>query len=431
MNNEANNCNKMKHSFLLYFFLIISLTASAQDTLNISLTDAQQAFTDKNLQLVIQKFGIEQSKAQITQARLFSNPNINYEQTLTSQRVVANNEELGPYAEHALQIQKLFLMAGKRNKNIHLAQINAQISEYQFFDLLRTLTYSLNSNFFELAFQFKTVDVYKQEIETIERLVIAYRELQKDGNAALKDVVRLESVLFSLESDLSQLELAIAENQADLRILLGVGTNVFVVPVINEDNINALRIDNQTLNGLIDIAEENRYDIKVQKANIQYAHMNLKLQKAYAIPDLTFGYTFDKAGNYINNYNALTLQTNLPLFNRNQGNIKIADYQLRSNEKSLEYAHITLNNDVILAYTQAIKIENLYQNFDKQFVENFNTLIKGVITGYEKKTISLVEFMDFFDSYKQNVVQFNTLRNNRVQSYLKLNFSVAKSVFTF
>ncbi|HSZ72344.1 MAG TPA: TolC family protein, partial [Cytophagaceae bacterium] len=396
-----------------------------------SLTDAQQAFTDKNLQLVIQKFGIEQSKAQITQARLFSNPNINYEQTLTSQRVVANNEELGPYAEHALQIQKLFLMAGKRNKNIHLAQINAQISEYQFFDLLRTLTYSLNSNFFELAFQFKTVDVYKQEIETIERLVIAYRELQKDGNAALKDVVRLESVLFSLESDLSQLELAIAENQADLRILLGVGTNVFVVPVINEDNINALRIDNQTLNGLIDIAEENRYDIKVQKANIQYAHMNLKLQKAYAIPDLTFGYTFDKAGNYINNYNALTLQTNLPLFNRNQGNIKIADYQLRSNEKSLEYAHITLNNDVILAYTQAIKIENLYQNFDKQFVENFNTLIKGVITGYEKKTISLVEFMDFFDSYKQNVVQFNTLRNNRVQSYLKLNFSVAKSVFTF
>ena len=97
----------------------------------------------------------------------------------------------------------------------------------------------------------------------------------------------------------------------------------------------------------------------------------------------------------------------------------------------MEQARISLNNDVILAYTQTLKVETLYQNFDKEFVPNFNKLIQGVIEGYEKKTISLVEFMDFFDSYKQNVVQFNTLRNNRVQSYIKLNYSVAKNIFTF
>jgi cobalt-zinc-cadmium efflux system outer membrane protein len=195
--------------------------------------------------------------------------------------------------------------------------------------------------------------------------------------------------------------------------------------------IDSLNIKNYTLTDLITTAEENRYDIKMQKADIKFAHTNLALQKSYRVPDLTLGYSYDRGGSYTYNYSALTLQTTLPMFNRNQGNIKIADYQIKASEKALDQVHLVLNNDVIIAFTQASKMEALYQSVDKEFVHAFNTLIQGVIEGYEKKTISLVEFMDFFDSYKQNVVQYNTLRNNRVQSYLRLNYSVAKNIFTF
>ena len=419
-----------KISILILLFIFCSQTF-AQDTLKLSLQDAQKAFVDNNLQLVIQQFNIEQSKAQIIQAKLIANPNVNFEQGLITRNVQVNDQVWGAYAQHAVQIQQLFLLAGKRNKNIHLAQINEQISEYQFFDLVRTLNYSLNSTFFDLAFQFRTVKVYKQEINSIERLVDAYRELYKNGNTALKDVVRLESFLFSLETDLSQIELSIAQSQSDLRVVLGISTNSYILPLMDDKLIDSLNIKNYTLTDLITTAEENRYDIKMQKADIKFAHTNLALQKSYRVPDLTLGYSYDRGGSYTYNYSALTLQTTLPMFNRNQGNIKIADYQIKASEKALDQAHLILNNDVIIAFTQASKTEALYQSVDKEFVHSFNSLIQGVIEGYEKKTISLVEFMDFFDSYKQNVVQYNTLRNNRVQSYLRLNYSVAKNIFTF
>lgn len=422
----------MKKISILFFLIHISINVFSQDTLKMSLGDAQKLFIDDNLQLVIQNFNVDMSKAQIIQAKLIPNPTINIEQGLIKRPVEAfPGRPWGAYAQHAFQIQQLFSIAGKRNKNIHLAQINQQINEYEFFDLVRTLNYSLNSTFFDLAFQLKTVRVYKQEINSIDRLVDSYRQLLNNGNAALKDVVRLESFLFSLETDLNQLELSIAQSQSDLRVLLGVSTNSFIVPVINDNLIDSLNINAYTLADLITTAEENRFDLKIQEAYVKYASMNLSLQKSLSVPDVALGYIYDRGNSYTYNYSAVTLQTSLPVFNRNQGNIKMAGYQVKSNEKALEFAHLGLNNDVIIAFTQASKTEYLYQNVDKQFVHNFNTLIQGVIEGYEKKTISLVEFMDFFDSYKQNVVQFNTLRNNRIQSYLKLNYSVAKSVFTF
>ena len=412
-------------------YLLSAITVFAQDTLRISLADAQKAFTDKNLQLISEKYNIDASKAQIIQAKLFANPTVNIEQGIITRPVPVEDKVIGAYGQHAVQVQQLILLAGKRNKNITMAKINAQISEYEFYDLLRTLSYSLNSNFFELAYQLKTMQVYSQEITTIERLVNAYQQLQQNGNAALKDVVRLESVLFSLESDLNEMELAVAENQADLRVLLGISTDTYIMPVINTSQIDSINMDDKRIEDLISIAEENRYDLKATEANVKLANTNLSLQKATRVPDIVLGYMYDRASSYTTNYSGITLQTNLPLFNRNQGNIKMADYQLKSNEKNLELAHLSLKNDVILAYTQTRKTETLYKNFDKNFVRNFNQLIKGVIEGYENKTISLVEFMDFFDSYKQNVVQFNTLRNNRVQSYLRLNYSVAKELFTF
>jgi cobalt-zinc-cadmium efflux system outer membrane protein len=51
---------------------------------------------------------------------------------------------------------------------------------------------------------------------------------------------------------------------------------------------------------------------------------NLALQKAMAVPDITIGSTYDQHSSYANNYVGLEISLPLPLFNRNQGNIKNA-----------------------------------------------------------------------------------------------------------
>lgn len=414
--------------FITMLFAQVAAVAQS-DTLRLTLPKAQKQFTDKNLLLLAQQYNVEAQKAQIIQAGLLPNPNVGIQQTLLNRKALVNDVVVGAFGQHAVVVQQLILLAGKRNKNIKLAQINVEMSQYAFYDLLRTLTYSLNQNFYELAFQLRTLAVYQQEIQTISKLVTSYKELNKDGNAPLKDVARLESFQFSLQTSLNNLELYIAQNQADLRTLLGISANVYVVPILDNATFEGLTLKNQSLPALIETAQNNRYDLKLQESSVRMASANLDLQKALKVPNLGVMYTYDNAGGYTNYYHGITLSMDLPIFNKNQGNIKTAALLVEVNQKYYEQSQIDVANQVAAAYNQALKTEQLYQTYDKSFVPTFTKLIAGVMEGYQKKTISLVEFMDFFDAYKQNIEQFNAFQNNRAQAYTQLGFVVGKAIF--
>ncbi len=413
----------------LIIVLFSGVVYAQTDTLSISLPEAQRQFSDKNLLLMAQKYNIEAQKAQIIQAKLFANPTLNVEQGLILRKAQVNDQTWGPLAQHAFGVQQLILLAGKRNKNIQMAQINTEMSEYAFYDLMRTLTYTLNQNFYELAFQIRTLNVYQQEILTISKLVTAYKELNKDGNAPLKDVARLESFQFSLQTSKNNIELAIAQNQADLRTLLGISSNVYILPQLTDTMLENLNINNLSLPNLLETARLNRSDLKLQEASVRLASTNLLLQKAMKVPDLTLGYAYDRGGSYTTNYSAATAQINLPFFNKNQGNIKTAAWQVDANKKYYEQLQLDIDNQVYATFNQVLKTEQLYRTFDKSFVPTFTKLIDGVMEGYRKNTISMVEFMDFFDSYKQNIEQLNNFQNNRIQAYNQLSFVVGKAIY--
>ena len=56
-------------------------------------------------------------------------------------------------------------------------------------------------------------------------------------------------------------------------------------------------------------------------------------------------------------------------------------------------------------------------------------LIQEVIKNYEKRNISMLEFLDFYDSYKTNTLQLNNLQLNRVISLEQLNYATGTPFF--
>ncbi|MDB5153563.1 MAG: TolC family protein, partial [Mucilaginibacter sp.] len=48
---------------------------------------------------------------------------------------------------------------------------------------------------------------------------------------------------------------------------------------------------------------------------------------------------------------------------------------------------------------------------------------------YEKRNISMLEFLDFYDSYKTNTIQLNNLQLNRVISLEQLNYATGTPFF--
>ncbi|WP_228005199.1 TolC family protein [Leptospira borgpetersenii] len=69
---------------------------------------------------------------------------------------------------------------------------------------------------------------------------------------------------------------------------------------------------------------------------IKAEQTNLALQRSLAIPDLTLGGSWDRAGNYINNYYGFTVSISIPTFDRNQGNIRESELILASKKAKYE-----------------------------------------------------------------------------------------------
>ena len=402
--------------------------AQKADTLKLSLSDAEQQFSQKNFLLLAQKYGIEASKAAIIQAGLLPNPTINLEQTVISKSAVANDAPIGPFGQRAIQIQQLIKVAGKRNKQIALAKAGVEISQYQFSEIIRELLFQLRSSFYQIHYLQKTLLMYNQEIQKISVLVNAYQEQVQKGNIPQKELIRLQSFLITLEGEASDIVNQIINDQTTVKVLLADRSITIIDPLVDDTQIENISLTDLNLADLISNATQNRPDLKVQEANTQYSIANLNLQKALAKPDITVGYSYDRSGSYVNNYHALTLSMALPFFNKNQGNIKIAESQIEANKQFFFQTQNQLENEVLQAYTKAQENDRLFRKIDKKFQTNFEKLISGVLINYQKRNLTLIEFTDFLESYKNTVNQLNTLQNNRIQAFENLNFVVGKKV---
>jgi outer membrane protein, heavy metal efflux system len=73
----------------------------------------------------------------------------------------------------------------------------------------------------------------------------------------------------------------------------------------------------------------------------------------------------------------------------------------------------------------------MLQSIDPNFSIQFEQLLKSITLNFEKKNISLIEFTDFYDTYKQNVLQLNQLQNARMQAIENLNFAIGKTLINY
>ncbi|GAB3270778.1 TolC family protein [Larkinella harenae] len=400
------------------------------DTLRLTLPQAEAQFRQNNLQLMATKLGIDENKAYEFQTKLWNNPSIYVEQMPYN----AQTKEVMPVrqrnSEQVVQFQQLLLLAGKRNKQLAIARTNSELANDRFYDLLRTLNYQLRSTFYDLYYSQQALGVYEQEISTLRQTVALFQQQYDKGNVPLKDLARLKAYLFNLTSERQQLLLKLTDDQADLAVLLNASPSVPIQPMLENTEAVQPAVGQLNVNELYKLAEENRYDLKAFRDQAIQEKQNLALQKAMAVPDLSLQATYDRNAGYIPNYVGIGVGINLPVFNKNQGNIKAATIRTQSSQQATDAYTLQVDSDVQRAYQKVQQTDLVYRTFDRKFNDDFGRLIDGVTTNYRKQNIDVVEFLDFFDSYKSSQIQYNQLQNNRMQSLEELNFAVGTTLFT-
>ncbi|MGF7231460.1 TolC family protein [Arachidicoccus sp.] len=423
---------KVKRCIVVFVLLMpfcgkAQINSTQSDTLFLNIDSCESMFLKNNLQLIASRYNVSAQKAFEIQAKLFPNPSLQFNQSFYNPET-KSILPFGENGESSAQLSQLIQLAGKRNKQIKLAQANVQLSQLQFIELLKTLRYSLNTDFYAIFYLSNSAKVYSAEINSLRHLVSAFTIQLQQGNVSEKEEIRVKAQLFSLESEYNDLCLQIKDVETELSLLLQ--TKEVIAPRLNQRTIDNLSLQQYPVETLVDSALINHPDIQIAKLNTQISRLNYRYQRSLAVPDLTFSFGYDQQGGYVKNLTTLGVGIDLPFFNRNQGNIKASQMQIKMSEVTEQTQESTIQSAIRNAYQKAQSYNNLYLARDKQFDQDFQTIQQATLKNYENKNISLLDFLDFYNAYKQNVIQLNTLQLDRVNAFEAINFYTGCSFFS-
>ena len=109
-------------------FVIFAHFAFGQDTISLTLHQADSLLITGNLSLIAAKYQLDAAKAQVVQARVFNNPSLSITTGLFNP---SKNEffDVGENGEVAVTIGKVFEIAGQRNTRVRIAKEQAKMTE--------------------------------------------------------------------------------------------------------------------------------------------------------------------------------------------------------------------------------------------------------------------------------------------------------------
>ena len=420
----------MNRAFLFLLFLLLAGKMCAQQVAGtLTLKEAEQRFLERNLSLIVERYNIDMAQAQVLQAKLFENPVISLEQNVYN-RLNGKYFDFGKEGEAVVEIEQVIHLAGQRNKQVRLEKINKEIAEYQFEEVMRTLRQELNEKFVEVYFLSKSIAIYEKEVNSLQALLGGMKIQQEKGNISLMEISRLESMLFSLRKEKNERENDLLTTRGELNLLLNLPEDTQVQLSLDEEVLQQLDLSQLSFADLKAIINE-RPDQKIARSTVNASRANLKLQKSMAFPEYSVKGKYDRVGNFINDYFAIGVSLSVPIFNRNQGNIKAARFSIQQAGVQQEYAANRADMELFTAYTSLEKATQLYQSTNMDLERNFEKLITGVNENFTRKNISLLEFIDYYDSYKETCIQLYEIKKNVFLAMENLNTVVGQNVLNY
>ncbi len=415
---------------IIWILTAVPFSAAVCQSLDtISLQDAEASFLQQNAQLIAQRYQVEQSRADIITARLFENPELSYENLFYNHETGKYFETSRASGQYTASVTQLIKLACKRNKNIQVAETGLKMQSFAYFDLIRTLKFELRSTFYEAYYQQQSLALYDQLLSALNQLLLASEQQLKLGNTAGKDVIRIKSRLLSLQAERMALQNDLEALESRLKLLSSINAQQDLVLTAEGVNPEQFHPGKIPFTVLLDSAKVNRADLQLSKTALLYAQNLLTVQKAHAVPDVAVSLNYDLKGNYPEKYTGIGISLPIPLFNRNQGEIKKARIGVDASIAEIKRKEAEVESELYTSYQAAIKVQTLYQGLDKDFSSKFNQMLESLTTNYRERNISLLEFLDFYDSYKESTTQVNEIKYRLMNAKEELNYQTGITIF--
>lgn len=364
-------------------------TVVSSRALRLSVNDALALFISQNLDVLIAKYGIEFSKGQQITAALFPNPvaSIGTLSSFTQGRTSSNSGAV------ISQVQQLFELAGKRGYRIESAGYGSQSAEASFEDAVRQLGFTVKDTYYKIQLAQRRLVLAEENRDRFSRILDINTIRFKKGYIAEVDLIRIRLQMVDFQSQVIQSLQEGETARGDLRQLLRLSPKTTVELTTDLD---FRRID-PDISKLRTAALDFRPDIKARRFTYSQRESDLKLAKAYRVPDVTIGggYAVQGAQGPDNPQQwSLNLGLPLPVFNRNQGGIHQAEVAVLTAEADLNKTMNLVENEVEVAYRNLLQSRRLVEAYVGGVLEDARSTMTIVERAYERGGATILDLLD-------------------------------------
>lgn len=361
----------------------------ASKALRLSVNDALALFINQNLDVLIAKYGIEYSKGQQITAGLFPNPvaTIGTLSSFTQGRTSSSSGALSG------QIQQLFELAGKRGYRIESAGYGIQSAEASFGDAVRQLGFTVKDTYYRIQLAHRRLILAEENRDRFARILDINTIRFKKGYIAEVDLIRIRLQMVDFQSQVIQSLQEGESARGDLRLLLRLSPSTLLELTTELD---FRRID-PDIGKLRTVALDLRPDIKARRFAYSQRESDLKLAKAYRIPDVTIGAGYAVQGPQGPDNPqqwSLNLGLPLPIFNRNQGGIVQAEVAVQTAEADLNKTVNLVENEVEVAYRNLLQSRRLVEAYVGGVLEDARSTFTIVERAYERGGATILDLLD-------------------------------------
>lgn len=425
----------MKLTLFMCLSVIFGLQtqAQAQDTLKISRDKAEALFLHNNLLLMSEKLNIEKQKAEVIQARLWPNPSFSISEVnlWKNQTVESSPPFFGNFGRNqqvSFEINQLIQTAGKRQKLIALEEIDITKAEQYFEDLLRGLKLELRNKLTDFQFIKQSINVHKYLAQHISTLTDSYKKQLDHNTISQATYTRLKAQELKINKEILSLNVQLDEIRKELKVLLQINPATSLEITMDNFSRNTQAYKSVFMEKLIEEAKENRPDYKLTLLEKEYADRLLVYEKAQRIPDFTLGVNYDRNGNTMLDFIGVGVEFDLPIFNRNKGNIQKAKINIEAAKIEQNKTLITIENEILLSYKLLLKTIEFYEKIDVDYNQNLDFMLESYTKNLAKKNLSMLEYFDFLDTYIENKTIILESQKDINQKIEELNFYLGKDI---
>lgn len=394
-----------------------------------TVADLEQQFLEKNYVLIAGKYNIAKADAEIVQEKLWPNPTLSISEVnlwktyqIEEQPFLFGN--YGNNQQISIELEQLIETAGKRKKRVAIKQLEKNSAIFDFEELMRGLKKELRQNYYSLN------RIQTQEI-LLNSIVSLFTQMnsQYERQAALKNIptaefYRIQTELIGLQKEKIELEKEKTESLNKMRLL----TQNASLDLSDIRFSDLPFVSKEIPLNIKDQAKENNIALQRQLNETGIAQNQLQLEKALRVPDLTFQVNYDRGGNIMRDFVGVGVSVDLPIFNKNKGAIKAAKHTIDQQVTQQQALEIALDQSVQQLQSQLSIINQSLQKWSGMQTKEHEQMIENYKKHLQTKQITLLEFLDFTQAYREAQQAYNELVENYHHTIEELNYLTGKEL---